>query len=222
MANHSIPNKPSTISARPYDWPHDGALSPATTALVVIDMQNDCKSLPFCSEKGYIAHLGYPVDGTRAAIPNIAKLLEAFRKHGYPVYHTREGHRRDLSTLSAREHFRSRNNASGLGIGTKAPRPAAHPGEPGTTSSRSSTPSPPSPSGSRSSSSGGDDGRVRALDDAGGDDRAYECVLVEDATGSVDEGLKRAAVDMVQIEGGIFGAVASTGDVLVGLENAQR
>lgn len=55
-----------------------------------------------------------------------------------------------------------------------------------------------------------------------GNDRGYECLLAEDATGSVDEGLKGAAVNMVQIEGGIFGAVASTLDVLVGLENAQR
>ncbi|TFY52936.1 hypothetical protein EVJ58_g9732 [Rhodofomes roseus] len=74
-----------------------------------------------CSPEGYIAYLGYPVDDTRATIPKIAQLLEAFRKHGYPVYHTREGHRPDLSTLSSRELFRSRNNASGLGIGDRGP-----------------------------------------------------------------------------------------------------
>lgn len=35
------------VSARPYDWPHDGTLSRGTTALVVIDMQNDCKSISY-------------------------------------------------------------------------------------------------------------------------------------------------------------------------------
>lgn len=33
----------SSISARPYGWPHDGSLSPKTTALLIVDMQNDCK-----------------------------------------------------------------------------------------------------------------------------------------------------------------------------------
>ena len=44
-SNIALPD--SKISARPYDWPHDGALSPKNTALVVIDMQNDCQSLRF-------------------------------------------------------------------------------------------------------------------------------------------------------------------------------
>ena len=32
------------IPAEPYAFPHDNSLSPATTALVVIDMQRDCES----------------------------------------------------------------------------------------------------------------------------------------------------------------------------------
>lgn len=31
------------IRARPYDWPHDGSLNKFTTALVIVDMQKDCK-----------------------------------------------------------------------------------------------------------------------------------------------------------------------------------
>jgi hypothetical protein len=30
--------------AAPYDWPHDASFSPENTALVIIDMQRDCKS----------------------------------------------------------------------------------------------------------------------------------------------------------------------------------
>lgn len=32
------------IAAVPYDWPHDATLTPYTTALVIVDMQKDCKS----------------------------------------------------------------------------------------------------------------------------------------------------------------------------------
>lgn len=32
----------SQVSAHPYAWPHNGSLSPNTTALVIIDMQKDC------------------------------------------------------------------------------------------------------------------------------------------------------------------------------------
>jgi hypothetical protein len=31
------------IDAAPYLWPHDSTFDPKTTALVIIDMQNDCK-----------------------------------------------------------------------------------------------------------------------------------------------------------------------------------
>lgn len=31
------------ISARPYNWPHDSSLDRSTTALVIVDMQKDCK-----------------------------------------------------------------------------------------------------------------------------------------------------------------------------------
>lgn len=33
------------VSAHPYAWPHNGSLSPETTALVIIDMQKDCNGL---------------------------------------------------------------------------------------------------------------------------------------------------------------------------------
>jgi hypothetical protein len=32
------------VSARPYNWPHDSSLDKSTTALVIVDMQKDCKS----------------------------------------------------------------------------------------------------------------------------------------------------------------------------------
>ncbi|OCL00097.1 putative Peroxyureidoacrylate/ureidoacrylate amidohydrolase RutB, partial [Cenococcum geophilum 1.58] len=89
--------------ADPYAWPHDASLSPSTTALIIIDMQRD-----FCSPGGYLSAQGYSIAPTLAIIPTIQLLLSAFRRARFPVYHTREGHRADLSTASPRELFRSR------------------------------------------------------------------------------------------------------------------
>ncbi|KZT70345.1 putative Peroxyureidoacrylate/ureidoacrylate amidohydrolase RutB [Daedalea quercina L-15889] len=226
------------ISARPYGWPHDNSLSPATTALVVVDMQND-----FCSEEGYLAYLGHSVAGTRAAIPNIARLLRAFRQHGYPVYHTREGHRPDLSTLSSRELFRSRNTPSGVGIGDQGPlgRLLVR-GERGHDVVPELYPLPAEPiidKPGRSAFAYTDFElllKVRGVQKLvicgvttdvcvhstmrEGNDRGCECLLVEDATGAALEELHPAAVKMVQHSGGIFGATASTDEVLEGIVKA--
>ncbi|EIM80196.1 Isochorismatase hydrolase [Stereum hirsutum FP-91666 SS1] len=107
---------PPKIKADPYDWPMVGDILPSNTALIVIDMQND-----FCSPGGYLEHQGYPLEPMRAPIPHISTLLNYFRSNRYPIFHTREGHRPDLSTLSPRELLRSRNNPSGLGIGDEGP-----------------------------------------------------------------------------------------------------
>jgi nicotinamidase-related amidase len=110
------PTDGTSIEAEPYKWPHDASFSPSTSALVVIDMQVD-----FCSPGGYLDCQGIPIEPTRAVIPKIQSLLTAFRRAGFPVYHTREGHRPDLSTLSSRELLRSRNNPIGMGIGDHGP-----------------------------------------------------------------------------------------------------
>jgi hypothetical protein len=43
--------KKGQIPAQPYDWPHDATLTPFTTALVIIDMQKDCKLQPGMADK---------------------------------------------------------------------------------------------------------------------------------------------------------------------------
>ena len=106
----------SSIPAKPYNWPHDASFYKSTTALVIIDMQVD-----FCAPGGYMEHQGYSIQPARDIIPQIQSLLSHFRASGFAVYHTREGHRPDLSTLSGRELLRSRNNPSGLGIGDVGP-----------------------------------------------------------------------------------------------------
>ena len=83
-----------TINSDPYPWPFDGSLAPETTALIIIDMQTD-----FCGPGGYVDRMGYDLNLTRAPLEPIARLLAAMRARSYPIIHTREGHRPDLSDL---------------------------------------------------------------------------------------------------------------------------
>ena len=48
-------------------------------------------------------------------------------------------------------------------------------------------------------------------------DRGYECLLVVDACGPVDAALVPAALSMIEMSGGIFGAVGRSPDVLTAL-----
>lgn len=84
---------------------------------------NPLSSLTVLVEGGYLTAQGYSTTPLRTIIPAISHLLTTFRSAKYPIYFTREGHRPDLSTLSSRELFRSRNNPSGTGIGDPAPDP---------------------------------------------------------------------------------------------------
>lgn len=77
-----------TLDAQPFAYSFD----PATTALIVIDMQRD-----FVEPHGFGEALGNDVSLLRRAIEPCRRLLEAARHAGLFVMHTREGHRPDLS-----------------------------------------------------------------------------------------------------------------------------
>lgn len=50
-----------------------------------------------------------------------------------------------------------------------------------------------------------------------GNDRGFDCVLVEDACAAGTEELHRWGIESVKGEGGIFGSVMSVADLLEGL-----
>ncbi|EXJ53949.1 hypothetical protein A1O7_09286 [Cladophialophora yegresii CBS 114405] len=75
-----------SVIAEPYHYPHDASFGPATSAIVVIDMQRD-----FCEVGGYFDCQGYDVEDARSLIPTIQALLSAARRAGFPVFFTREG-----------------------------------------------------------------------------------------------------------------------------------
>lgn len=81
-----------TLEAQPFAYSFD----PATTALVMIDMQRD-----FVEPHGFGEALGNDVSLLRRAIEPCTRLLEAARQAGLLIVHTREGHRADLSNCPA-------------------------------------------------------------------------------------------------------------------------
>ena len=48
-------------------------------------------------------------------------------------------------------------------------------------------------------------------------DRGFECVLLTDCTGATDAGNHLAAQRMIEMQGGVFGAIADSAAVLAAL-----
>ena len=113
LRSSSLFNMTKHIKGDPYNWPFDGNLTPANTALIVIDMQVD-----FCSKGGYVDAMGYELH-TRKPIEPIQRVLAKCREKGCHVLHTREGHLPDLSDCPANKIWRSRQ--IGAEIGSEGP-----------------------------------------------------------------------------------------------------
>src|SRR5437588_11027004 len=97
------------IRAEPYEFESDLD----ATALLMIDFQRD-----FVEPGGFGEQLGNDVSLLRAAVPPARKVLEAARRAGMPVIHTREGHRPDLADCPPTKLARGRLRT---GIGAQGP-----------------------------------------------------------------------------------------------------
>lgn len=208
-----------------------------STALLVIDMQRD-----FLDPGGYAAGAGLDISALRQPIATIQALLSAARRAGMLIVHTREGHRPDLSDCPPSKLARSR--VAGAEIGSQGPlgrllirgehghdiidelQPQT--GEPVVDKPGYSAfvntdlPGLLTNRGIRRLILTGVTTEVcvhSTLRDA--IDRGYECLLVADGCASPYPELQTAALQMVGVEGGIFGRVVHSNELLRQIESQE-
>ncbi len=214
------------VQADPHPYPFNGNLTPANTAVIIIDMQAD-----FCSPGGYLAKKGYDIALTRAPIAPLQAVLAAARSRNFSIFFTREGHREDLLDLPATKRWRSQQ--AGAEIGSPGPmgRLLVR-GQPGWNIIPELPPLPGEPVIDKPGNSAFYATDLDHLLKQQGianvvlcgvttavcvhstlreaSDRGYDTLLLEDCCAESDYQLHLAAIEMVKMEGGIFGTVATS------------
>ena len=221
----------ASVQAEPYEFEFE----PSTCALMIIDMQRD-----FVDPGGFGEALGNDVSLLRKAIAPTKKVLDAARKKGMLVIHTREGHRQDLSDLPENKKLRGKLKA---GIGDAGPmgrilvrgeyghdivdelKPAA--GEPIV-----DKPGKGAFYATDLDSMLHNRG-IKQLVVCGvttevcvntsvreANDRGYDCLVLEDCVGSYFPEFQTASLNMIKAQGGIFGWVGESKQFLGALAKA--
>src|ERR1700688_92856 len=175
------------IKSEPYAWPYNGDLRPENTALIIIDMQ------------------------------------------------TREAHRPDLTDLPANKRWRSRQIGAGIGDPGPCGRVLVR-GEAGWEIIPDLAPLPGEPiidksgKGSFCATDLELMLRLRGIENLvltgittdvcvhttmrEANDRGFECVLIEDCCAATDKSNHDHALKMIKMQGGVFGAVATSADLI--------
>ncbi|MCM4084427.1 biuret amidohydrolase [Paractinoplanes hotanensis] len=226
------------VQADPYPWPYDGTVPVSRTALICIDWQTD-----FCGKGGYVDSMGYDIELTRAGLPATARLLEHVRDLGMLVIHTREGHDPDLSDLPPNKRWRSARIGAEIGSDGPCGRILVK-GEPGW----EIVPEVAPVAGEVIVDKPGKGAfyatnldlvlRTHGITHLiltgittdvcvhttmrEANDRGYECLILSDCTGATDPSNHTAALHMVTMQGGVFGCVATSDDVITATEPSSH
>jgi nicotinamidase-related amidase len=220
------------VEAEPYEFQFE----PASTALVVIDMQRD-----FVDPGGFGEALGNDVSLLRAAVPPTERVLAAARQAGLFVVHTREGHRPDLADCPPAKKARGRLKA---GIGDPGPmgRILVR-GEYGHDIVDELKPRPGEPVVDKPGKGAFyatdldsilKNRGIKQLVVCGvttevcvqttvreANDRGYDCLVLSDCVASYFPEFQRVALEMIKAQGGIFGWVAPSAAFLQALAGAR-
>lgn len=221
-----------SVEADPYEFTFD----PPRTALLVIDMQRD-----FVEPGGFGEMLGNDVTPLRRAVEPTQRVLEAFRRARLTVIHTREGHRPDLTDCPPSKKARGR-----LKVGIGDPGPMGRiliRGEYGHDIIDELKPLPTEPVIDKPGKGAFyatdlelvlKEQGIRSLVVTGvttevcihttvreANDRGYECLVLEDCVGSYFPEFQKAALEMIKAQGGIFGWVSTSANLLRVLEGLR-
>ncbi|MDQ6778433.1 MAG: cysteine hydrolase [Actinomycetota bacterium] len=230
MFDHANGLAPGTVAvpARPYPY----ELEPATTALILIDMQRD-----FLEPDGFGELLGNDVSLLAAVVPPLTAVLAGARARGMMIVHTREGHRPDLADCPPSKLARGRLD---VGIGSPGPKGRILVrGEYGHDIVDELAPMPGEivlDKPGKGSFYATDlelmlrNQGVTSLIVTGvttevcvhttvreANDRGFECLVLEDCVGSYFPEFQEVGLKMIAAQGGIFGWVAHSTDLLAAL-----
>lgn len=218
----------AVISAEPYPFECD----PATTALVIIDMQRD-----FVESGGFGSMLGNDTSLLQRAIAPTERVLAWARESDVLVVHTREGHRPDLADCPPTKLRRGRL-ATGIGDAGPMGRILVR-GEQGhdivdALSPREGEPVIDKPGKGAFHATDLDallrNRGILSLVVCGvttevcvsttvreANDRGYECLVLEDCVASYFPEFHESALAMIKAQGGIFGWVGRSSNLLFAL-----